>query len=909
MKRFLASFSVLLAFAAPTFAQTRALPPGEIRANGDITFGNALKLGKREGNKTVITPDTLQILGPGSTGPADNFSVGGAMLRDVTPSILSRLTPAQIADVRSGAGSLDVSDAIIAALNSCTAGGPPPTVQFPAGRYRVTKELVAQTCTVNIVLDAGADIFLGAGFTPNATTYNFGIFRFMPSAKGSSIRGPGTIDGNRGALIDAYLATPRSVQGNGLYVQRDFWSCIHIDATPDVTIDGVKLKNCMTFGIVHFAGDRARLRNIVVTDSSAILNSISSFNTSIADFAGYNIGNSVNGKAIPSFTYPFGVGDCYSCTVSNISIKGSYYLAYDGTSSSKGTRIGDPYSAGFALQRLYNTTITGLSASGFSTTLPGQSAPDARATQAAWGVNCDNCYDTTITNTNFQGYYWGALLAGSRVTFTNFVIDGQYNVAPYPGAESAFGIKTNPSGQIRAFFNSDSTFDHYSNKNSDNIIVSNGTVTRTGDGVSLASSNVSLSNIRSIGNKSGGFAFWGNASNISYPGSAPFPVDNVNLSGLYSAYNGGGGFTWNTGTNHRGSNLVSLNNGQESFLTNISAGFFWNAGFGGDKRNISISDWTAEDTQNRAYTTKVSFVPGTSQGKRTLIASNSSELSIGQRIKLKAAGPSGADITAKIIDITDDIMGIETAAGAAFDGTGCAATNLSGTVTYPGSSNLLNGTGTSFLSQIKGPVYLLLNGGYYKVGSVVSDTVLQLDSVPPGAISGASASYRQCGIEGIRSQNYGVQLPASSDISDVSLGAASSQRAKGNVTANISAATASLADDWTLYTANITFVDGTGVTVGDRQSRYRVEGKDLCVNGYAQIGYSAAPTLFNVFLPSGFAAGAMGGSLTGANTTTRNRLLGVAVNGDTGVSMIPITGSLMGGSGQYVQYGGCVALQ
>lgn len=77
MKRFSAAVAALLALfdAAPALAQTKALPPGEIRPNGDITFGNALKLGKREGNKTVITPDTLQILGPGSTGDATMMSV------------------------------------------------------------------------------------------------------------------------------------------------------------------------------------------------------------------------------------------------------------------------------------------------------------------------------------------------------------------------------------------------------------------------------------------------------------------------------------------------------------------------------------------------------------------------------------------------------------------------------------------------------------------------------------------------------------------------------------------------------------------------------------------------------------------------------------------------------------------
>lgn len=75
MKHLILIAAALLSLSAPALAQTRALPPGEIRANGDITFGNALKLGKREGNKTVITPDTLQILGAGSTGDASGFSI------------------------------------------------------------------------------------------------------------------------------------------------------------------------------------------------------------------------------------------------------------------------------------------------------------------------------------------------------------------------------------------------------------------------------------------------------------------------------------------------------------------------------------------------------------------------------------------------------------------------------------------------------------------------------------------------------------------------------------------------------------------------------------------------------------------------------------------------------------------
>ena len=96
MKSFLAPLLALLALAAPALAQTRALPPGEIRANGDITFGNALKLGKRQGNKTVITPDTLQILGEGSTGDSSSFSVKAGGVGD------ARLLAQWMEDLKNG---------------------------------------------------------------------------------------------------------------------------------------------------------------------------------------------------------------------------------------------------------------------------------------------------------------------------------------------------------------------------------------------------------------------------------------------------------------------------------------------------------------------------------------------------------------------------------------------------------------------------------------------------------------------------------------------------------------------------------------------------------------------------------------------------------------------------------------
>ncbi|MBK3406174.1 hypothetical protein H0176_20430 [Methylorubrum populi] len=68
MKHYLPIVAVAAFLPASALAQPKALPLAEFRANGDITFGNALRIGKRESSKTVITPATLKISGTGSTG-------------------------------------------------------------------------------------------------------------------------------------------------------------------------------------------------------------------------------------------------------------------------------------------------------------------------------------------------------------------------------------------------------------------------------------------------------------------------------------------------------------------------------------------------------------------------------------------------------------------------------------------------------------------------------------------------------------------------------------------------------------------------------------------------------------------------------------------------------------------------
>ncbi|CAO4192098.1 hypothetical protein [Methylorubrum extorquens] len=75
----------------PVLAQ-QVLPPGQIDAAGNLKLG-PVTLGRRQNGKLSITPDTLQILGHGSTGDASALTAT-VPLTGGTPVALSNLLPA-----------------------------------------------------------------------------------------------------------------------------------------------------------------------------------------------------------------------------------------------------------------------------------------------------------------------------------------------------------------------------------------------------------------------------------------------------------------------------------------------------------------------------------------------------------------------------------------------------------------------------------------------------------------------------------------------------------------------------------------------------------------------------------------------------------------------------------------------
>lgn len=169
----------LLSLAAPTLAQTRAIPPSEIRANGDITFGNALKLSKRDADKTILTPDTLQFLGSASTdGKSGMYAQAAGAALYHTKS--DRLTVSdQVASVSDG-----ISDAT-SALNdvAATAAAGTKTLVINRPLFLASPHRINLTDDLNLVFEGKGSLSWNFGAVTAVRIDNGGrSYTGIPSA-------------------------------------------------------------------------------------------------------------------------------------------------------------------------------------------------------------------------------------------------------------------------------------------------------------------------------------------------------------------------------------------------------------------------------------------------------------------------------------------------------------------------------------------------------------------------------------------------------------------------------------------------------------------------------------------------------------------------------------------------------
>ncbi|UMY19147.1 hypothetical protein MMB17_07560 [Methylobacterium organophilum] len=131
--RILAVLGALLA-AGPALSQDRPLSPGTLKSDGTISFGSGLpSLGKRQAGKTILTPDALQIGGPGSTGDVGEMSLRVPGSGAVARSLMARFDEnVQLSDFGwDKSGNTDCGPALRAAITKLgTRGG---TISQAAG--------------------------------------------------------------------------------------------------------------------------------------------------------------------------------------------------------------------------------------------------------------------------------------------------------------------------------------------------------------------------------------------------------------------------------------------------------------------------------------------------------------------------------------------------------------------------------------------------------------------------------------------------------------------------------------------------------------------------------------------------------------------------------------------------------
>lgn len=213
-----------------------ALPPGEIRANGDIAFDEELKLGKRESNKIAIISDALQIFGSGSTGDIRGKSKPGATgtSRRLQGRFAER--PSVIDYGADPTGATDSTAAFTAALASES------PVSAPCGTFRIDS-------TVEVTKRAD---FRGAG---TCTLLRFDLPTGLPVLPAIDIKSTAAGSSLQSFRVD-HQAHVRLYKPNTIYGGNTIASSAILVQADDTSLSQVTVDNAYDNGIavVQFAG-------------------------------------------------------------------------------------------------------------------------------------------------------------------------------------------------------------------------------------------------------------------------------------------------------------------------------------------------------------------------------------------------------------------------------------------------------------------------------------------------------------------------------------------------------------------------------------------------------------------------------------------------------------------------------
>lgn len=207
-------------------AADRVLGQPRLLDNGDIQLGEGLKIGRRGGDgKLVLQPDSIQLLGPGSTAPtpARSDNTGSLATTDWVrsygsghASILSCLSPSQIEDVVGNTGATDLTSTVQPCLDRLGA----VSVLWPAGTYRISGTLtppVGQDNTgVGDGWNAGTIIYV-----PTATSVP--TFRLQSAIKVRGFTFRGSTAATAGQSFVQVSVASGQTAANGATIENNFF--------------------------------------------------------------------------------------------------------------------------------------------------------------------------------------------------------------------------------------------------------------------------------------------------------------------------------------------------------------------------------------------------------------------------------------------------------------------------------------------------------------------------------------------------------------------------------------------------------------------------------------------------------------------------------------------------------------
>jgi hypothetical protein len=590
----------------------------------------------------------------------------------------------------------------------------------------------------NIIIDPTATVKFRA-ITADTDT---AVFKFTAGAAGSFIGGGGTIDGNRSAILSAYLALAKTYNYGGTrYTIESEFDGIRSEPCDNITIQNLIFRNIMTQAVCHRGGDNPLIRNILAHDCTKMINAQFHSGGVIEDLFIENCGNYLGSVPIPYYSNVYDFRDNIGTKFDNLRIE-----TFRGKNKdSVGALIADPFPTAFSWERITNCEIRGIDAGNYiydSTDPTDQQAAIAAVISSP--VNCN--FNNLIAN----GYYYGHdFQAPVNTTIDGFTYSNTYGNTGVIGIAASAGVRHHASGIYPIAGGVDA--DYRSNSGGKSSRVRNGKIFGFTLGAYQTSDDIIIEDTIIQGAETHGAQLAvAEPNTFSFPGAVANPIRGAVFKGLNCQFNGHAGIDIRDGDDILISDCIMNNNGQRITTDTLAVGL--RLDYGNARSGITVQGGSWSDTQNFTKVKALSFIPGVTDSKNRILVlvKNTSALGIGQYIKLVNATSTG-DITARIINIDKDIVTFECATAQTFSATG-NLTALSGTWTVAAGSTLVNGVGGAADTQFTGPVYVKIGTEYKQVARVNSANQFQLVSPVTGSYAAVVVNKVECDIVGIPSQ-------------------------------------------------------------------------------------------------------------------------------------------------------------